>query len=101
MYCFCAAGKIFPEAFCRLAVLEARGICTVVVTVYARHSGKCPQIKVNNAGQHRRCKCPLWLRWGKSHKRSAKSLSFPCRNYLFLGFSNRTLEVAPTRSPES
>jgi hypothetical protein len=43
----------------------------VVVTAYARHSGKCPQSKVRHAGQHRRCKCPLWLRWGKSNKRSA------------------------------
>ena len=45
----------------------------MVVTVYARHSGKCPQIKVSCAGQFRRCKCPLWLRWGKCHKRSART----------------------------
>jgi integrase/recombinase XerD len=48
----------------------------VVVTVYARHSGKCPQSKVRHAGQFKRCKCPLWLRWGKSHKRSAKTRSW-------------------------
>jgi hypothetical protein len=57
----------------RLAVLADRGISTVVVSVYARHSGKCPQSKVKNARQFKRCKCPLWLRWGKSHKRSAKT----------------------------
>jgi integrase/recombinase XerD len=43
----------------------------LVVTVYARHSARCPQSKVRRAGQYRRCKCPLWLRWGKSKKRSA------------------------------
>jgi hypothetical protein len=48
----------------------------VVVIVYARHSGKCPQSKVRQAGQHRRCKCPLWLRWGKSYKRSARTRSW-------------------------
>lgn len=45
----------------------------MVVSVYARHSGKCPQSKVRHAGQYRRCKCPLWLRWGKSHRRSART----------------------------
>ncbi len=45
----------------------------MVVTVYARHSAKCRQSKVSNSGQYRRCKCPLWLRWGKSHKRSART----------------------------
>jgi integrase/recombinase XerD len=48
----------------------------VVVFVYARHSRKCPQSKVRHAGQHRRCKCPLWLRWGKSHKQSARTRSW-------------------------
>ena len=48
----------------------------MVVTVSARHSGKCPQSKVRHAGQHRRCKCPLWLRWGKSTKRSARTRSW-------------------------
>ena len=43
----------------------------MVVIVYARHSGKCPQSRVRHTGQYRRCKCPLWLRWGKNHKRSA------------------------------
>lgn len=43
----------------------------MVVTVYARHSARCPQSKVRRSGQYRRCKCPLWLRWGKSKKRSA------------------------------
>jgi integrase/recombinase XerD len=45
----------------------------VVVSVYTRHSAKCRQSKVSNSGQYRRCKCPLWLRWGKSHKRSART----------------------------
>jgi hypothetical protein len=52
----------------------------VVVTVYARHSGKCPQSKVRHGGLHRRCKCPLWLRWGKSHKRSARTRSWEIAN---------------------
>ena len=43
----------------------------MIVTVYARHSQKCPHRKTKNAGQYRRCRCPLWLRWGKNHKRSA------------------------------
>ena len=43
----------------------------MVVSVYARHSLKCPHRKKKNAGQYRRCKCPLWLRWGKNSKRSA------------------------------
>ena len=45
----------------------------MVVTVYARHAAKCRQSKVSNSGQYRRCKCPLWLRWGKNHKRSART----------------------------
>ncbi len=48
----------------------------MVVTVYARHSARCPQSKVRHAGQYRRCKCPLWLRWGRSHKRSARTRSW-------------------------
>jgi hypothetical protein len=52
----------------------------VVVTVYARHSGKCPQSKVRHGGLHRRCKCPLWLRWGKSHKRCARTRSWEIAN---------------------
>ena len=47
-----------------------------MVTVYARHSGKCPQSKVRHAGHHRRCKCPLWLRWGKNHKKAARTRSW-------------------------
>jgi site-specific recombinase XerD len=65
---------------CRLAVLGARGISTVVVTVYVRHSRKCPQSKVKNAGQFKRCKCPLWLRWSKSRKRSARTRSWEIAN---------------------
>ena len=48
----------------------------MVVTVYARHSQTCPHRKMKNAGQYRRCKCPLWLRWGKSRKRSARTRSW-------------------------
>lgn len=48
----------------------------MVVTVYARRSGKCPQSIVKNASQYQRCKCPLWLRWGKSHKRSVRTRSW-------------------------
>ncbi|WP_162601757.1 tyrosine-type recombinase/integrase [Occallatibacter savannae] len=48
----------------------------MVVTVYARHSSTCPHRNMKNAGQYRRCKCPLWLRWGKRHKRSAGTRSW-------------------------
>ena len=34
------------------------------------------KIKERNAGQHKRCKCPLWLRWGKHDKKSAKTRSW-------------------------
>ena len=44
-----------------------------VVTVYPRHSKKCQHAKEQNASQYKRCKCPKWLRWGKSGKRSAKT----------------------------
>lgn len=27
-------------------------------------------------GQYKRCKCPLWLRWGKDSKKSAKTRSW-------------------------
>ena len=47
----------------------------MVVTVYARHSTTCPHRKMKNAGQYRRCECPLWLRWGKNHKGSAGTRS--------------------------
>jgi hypothetical protein len=35
-----------------------------------------PQSKEKNAGQYKRCKCPLWLRWGKCGKKSAKTRSW-------------------------
>lgn len=44
-----------------------------VVKVYQRHSKKC--LKEQKAGQRKRCKCRLWLRWGKNGKRSAKTRS--------------------------
>jgi len=46
-----------------------------VVTVYPRHSKKCRNAQQKSAGQHKRCKCRLWLRWGKNGKRSAKTRS--------------------------
>lgn len=46
-----------------------------VVTVYPRHSKKCRESKKANAHQSKRCKCRLWLRWGKNGKRSAKTRS--------------------------
>ena len=48
----------------------------MTVTVYARHSTKCSKSRERNAGQHKRCKCPLWLRWGKRGKKSAKTRSW-------------------------
>jgi hypothetical protein len=50
-----------------------------VVIVYARHSKKCHKSTVKGSGQYRRCKCPLWLRWGDS-KRSAKTRSWEIAN---------------------
>ncbi len=47
-----------------------------VVIVFARHSEKCPKSKEKSAGQYRRCKCPLWLRWGADGKKSAKIRSW-------------------------
>lgn len=71
--CFCTAGKFLPLAFCHLSLLATRGFCAVVVTVYARQSGNCPQSKVRRASRYRRCRCPIWLRWSKSHRRSART----------------------------
>jgi len=45
------------------------------VTVYQRHSKKCRKSKQEKAGQHKRCRCRFWLRWGKDGKRSAKTRS--------------------------
>ncbi len=47
-----------------------------VVMVVVRHSKKCPKSKEKNAGQYRRCKCLLWLQWGKNGKKSAKTRSW-------------------------
>ena len=47
-----------------------------VVTVYPRHSSKCPKSKEKGARQYRRCKCPLWLQWGKNGNKSAKTRSW-------------------------
>jgi len=51
-----------------------------VVTVYPRHSKKCPKSKEKNAGQYKRCNCPKWLRWGKNGKKSAKTRSWEVAN---------------------
>jgi len=48
----------------------------MTVTVHARHSKKCPKSKEKNAGQYKRCGCPLWLRWGKDGNRSAHTRSW-------------------------
>ena len=51
----------------------------MTVTVYARHSSKCSKSKEKNAGQWKRCKCPLWLQWnghGNQFKKSAKTRSW-------------------------
>ena len=47
----------------------------MTVTVYARHGTKCSKSRERNAGQYKRCKCPLWLRWGKHDKKSARTRS--------------------------
>jgi integrase/recombinase XerD len=70
LYC---RSSFFP----RRQYLSRRGnLAMAVVTVYARHSKKCPKSKEKNAGQHRRCNCPKWLRWGKDGKKSAKTRSW-------------------------
>jgi hypothetical protein len=48
----------------------------MTVTVYARHSPKCSKSGQRGAGQYKRCKCRLWLRWGKNGKKSAKTRSW-------------------------
>ena len=47
-----------------------------VVRVFPRHSKKCPKKTEGNSGSRTRCKCPLWLGWGKKGKRSAKTRSW-------------------------
>lgn len=34
------------------------------------------KIKGGGTGQYKRCKCPLWLRWGNDGKKSAKTRSW-------------------------
>ena len=74
-----------------------------VVIVYARHSTKCPKSKVKGAGQFRRCKCPLWLRWGNI-KRSAKTRSWEIANkkarLLEEELNLKALGVEPPKAPE-
>jgi integrase/recombinase XerD len=51
----------------------------MTVTVYARHSRLCSKSKEKNAGQWKRCRCPLWLQWntnGNQFKKSAKTRSW-------------------------
>jgi integrase/recombinase XerD len=48
----------------------------MTVSVYARHSSKCSKSRERGTGQFKRCKCPLWLRWGKDGKKSAKTRSW-------------------------
>lgn len=73
----------------------------MVVTVYARHSRKCAQSKVRHAGQYRRCKCPLWLRWGKCHKRSARTRSWEIATKAARKFEEKLeLEALGIESPK-
>jgi site-specific recombinase XerD len=48
----------------------------MTVTVYARHSRKCPKSGEKGSGQYKRYKCPLWLRWGADGRKSAKTRSW-------------------------
>ena len=48
----------------------------MIVSVYARHSRRCPN-KAN--ANHKRCRCPKWLYWrieGKPHRESARTRSW-------------------------
>ncbi len=58
------------------SVLKVIGEKRMTVTVYARHGAKCPKSRERNTGQYKRCKCPLWLRWGKHDKKSARTRSW-------------------------
>jgi hypothetical protein len=73
VYCFCTTREIFPLGSGPSSWYQLPEGVTVVVTIYTWHSARCRQSKVSNSGQYRRCKYPLWLRWGKSHKKSAKT----------------------------
>ena len=48
----------------------------MTVSAYARHSSKRSKSRERGTGQYKRCKCPLWLRWGKDSKKSAKTRSW-------------------------
>ena len=57
-----------------VSIKQSEGnLSMAVVTVYARHSKKCLKSKEKKCGQYKRCNCPLWLRWGKDDKKSAKT----------------------------
>jgi integrase len=51
-----------------------------LVTVYARHSKKCSKSKERGTGRYKHCRCPLWLRWGRNGKKSAKTRSWEIAN---------------------
>ena len=75
-----------------------------LVTVYARHSEKCPKSKQKGAGQYRRCKCPLWLRWSKDEKQSAKTRSWEIASKkarkLEEELENKALGIEPPKKVE-
>ena len=80
LYCFCTAEPFEPGVSGVFSVLKVIGEKRMTVTVYARHSSKCSKSGEREAGQYKRCKCPLWLRWGKDGKKSAKTRSLGHRH---------------------
>ena len=82
--------SLFREVFLRMQYLADRGnLGMAVVSVYARHSKKYPKSKEKKAGQCKRCRCPLWLRWGKDGNRCAHAI---------LGDRDRKLKSLHSRS---
>ena len=51
-----------------------------IVKVVPRHTKKCREKNQGNESAQKRCKCPLWLRWGKNGRKSAKTRSWETAN---------------------
>jgi site-specific recombinase XerD len=97
--------QIFSASFPPRSVLGKEGSNVAIVTVYARHSRNCPKSREKKAGQYRRCKCPLWLRWGRCHKRSAGTRSWEiatkAARKLEEELERKALGIEPPKQPAS
>jgi integrase/recombinase XerD len=76
----------------------------MTVTVYARHSKKCSKYQEKGAGQYKRCKCPLWMHWGKNGKQSAKTRSWEIATKAARSLEQQlelaAIGIEPTSKPE-